>query len=92
MFKKKEIKIRDDFDFNFLCKILDSGDFNNSPVTRWFDNYISDSVFRIKEVHKSKFLFPLYKLLNEKYNLSPVAFSISGKHLSNNVSIAILAY
>ncbi len=69
MFKKKEIKIEDDFDFNFLCKILDSGDFNNTPVTRWFDNYILDSVFRIKEVHKSRFLFSLYKLLNEKYNL-----------------------
>ena len=39
---------------NFLCKILDSGDFNSSPVTRWFDNYILDSVFRIKEVHKSR--------------------------------------
>ena len=60
MLKKKEIVI-DDFNFNFLCKILDSGDFNSSPVTRWFDNYILDSVFRIKEVHKSRFLFSLYK-------------------------------
>ena len=68
MLKKKEIVI-DDFNFNFLCKILDSGDFNSSPVTRWFDNYILDSVFRIKEVHKSRFLFSLYKSLNEKYNL-----------------------
>ena len=68
MLKKKEIVIAD-FNFNFLCKILDSGDFNSSPVTRWFDNYILDSVFRIKEVHKSRFLFSLYKSLNEKYNL-----------------------
>jgi len=37
-------------------EILDSGDFNSSPVTRWFDNYILDSVFRIKEVNKSRFL------------------------------------
>ena len=69
MLKKKEIDIINNFDFNFLCKVLDSGDFNSSPVTRWFDNYICDSVFRIKEVHKSRFLFSLYDLLNKKYNL-----------------------
>ena len=69
MLKKKEIDIINNFDFNFLCKILDSGDFNSSPVTRWFDNYICDSVFRIKQVHKSRFLFSLYDLLNKKYNL-----------------------
>ena len=77
MLKKKEIDIINNFDFNFLCKILDSGDFNSSPVTRWFDNYICDSVFRIKEVHKSRFLFSLYDLLNKTlYKLDDKHFTV----------------
>tara|TARA_R110000751_G_C13508318_1_gene451221 strand:+ start:48 stop:494 length:447 start_codon:yes stop_codon:yes gene_type:complete len=69
MFKKKQIEFTNNFDFNTICDILDLNDFENFPVGRWFERYILDAVFKIKQVHRSKILFTLFKSLNEKYNL-----------------------
>jgi len=69
-FKKKQIQFTNNFDFNTICKILDSNDFESFPVSRWFDGHILESVFKIKKINNSKIMYEVFQLLNKKYNLN----------------------
>ena len=67
-FKKKAIKFKERIDFNYISAMLNAGNYPTSPSSRWLTQYIFDSVFEIKGVHKHKPLKDLFQFLNKNFN------------------------
>tara|TARA_R110002020_G_C15956814_1_gene746181 strand:+ start:114 stop:593 length:480 start_codon:yes stop_codon:yes gene_type:complete len=67
-FKKKAIKFKERIDFNYISAMLNAGNYPTSPSSRWLTEYIFDSVFEIKGVHKHKPLKDLFQFLNKNFN------------------------
>ena len=67
-FKKKAIKLKEPIDFNYISRMLNTGNFRSKPSSRWLTNYIFDSVFQIENLEKYEPLKDLFQFLNKNLN------------------------
>jgi len=67
-FKKKVIKFKEPIDFNYISNMLNSGNFESMPSSRWLTRYIFDSVFEIKNIQKHEPLKDLFQFLGQNFN------------------------
>jgi len=67
-FKKKVIKFKEPIDFNYISNMLNSGNFESMPSSRWLTGYIFDSVFEIKNIQKHEPLKDLFQFLGQNFN------------------------
>ena len=66
-FEKKVIKFKELIDFNYISQMLNSGNFETSPSSRWLEQYIFDSVFEIKGIQKHEPLKDLFRYLSKNF-------------------------
>ena len=67
-FQKKAITWKEPIDFNYISRMLDTGNFESTPSSRNLQQYIFDSVFEIRGIHQHKPLQDFFRFLGENFN------------------------
>jgi len=67
-FQKKAINWKDPIDFNYISNMLDAGNFESTLSSRNLQQYVFDSVFEIRGIHKHEPLRDFFQFLGQNFN------------------------
>jgi ribosomal protein L16 Arg81 hydroxylase len=65
---KNFFSFKEKFDFNSLSNLLDRNNLINRVSSNWIQDYIMDSVFKVKNVEKDFYFYEIFNLLNNQFN------------------------